>query len=96
MSTIKAIASYNHSVTEHYFKNNYFKVNKLCKGKFNYAKNVKVSKWAKAVSPTMIDNCLQYFQIMLRFWKSKGYFSIWKFVTAKVFHCNPLLKGLQI
>lgn len=42
MSILKAIASYNHSVTVHYFKNNYLKVKKLCKGKLNYAKNVSV------------------------------------------------------
>lgn len=44
MSNLNAIASNNHSVTVHYFKNNYLKVKKLCKGSLNYAKNVKVSK----------------------------------------------------
>lgn len=43
MSNLKAIASYNHSVTVHYFKNYYFKVKKLCKRKLNYAK-MSVSK----------------------------------------------------
>lgn len=42
MSNLKGIASNNHSVTVNYFKNNYLKDKKLCKGKLNYAKNVSV------------------------------------------------------
>lgn len=42
MSNLKAIDFYNHSVTVHYFKK--VKVKKLCKGKLNYAKSVKVSQ----------------------------------------------------